>query len=367
MRGLLSATLIVRDEEDVLGACLGSICDVVDEIVIVDTGSVDASIEIARSFGALVREHAWTGDFAEPRNRALELASGEWILYIDADEELAPVTRGQVEGLLTDVPEVAFRLLLRPTPQSTPYLEYRIWRNDPRIRFEGLIHEKVTPAIHAVAETDGRPIGRSDLLLSHAGYEGDQTHKHLRNLPLLQAELKVDPDNMFNLHHFARVQEGLGRPDEAERALERAVEVARGPGRKDPIGCLVFGELVRLRRDLGKDASGLLEEARSRYPGNYLLLFHEGRLRVDEARYAEALDVFDRLLAVDQTVLADEGPSYDQAIFGVLSHEARALCLMGLERYDEAAEAYASAEECAPDDPSLPVKQQLARARARAA
>jgi hypothetical protein len=159
VRGLLAATLIVKNEARVLDACLASLRGVVDEIVAVDTGSTDESIEIARRHGALVHEHPWSGDFAEARNEALRLASCEWIFYIDADERLDPAERASVEKLLRDAPEVAFRILLKPDSRSTPYREYRVWRHDPRIRFEGVIHEKVVPAIQRVSEEDGRPIG----------------------------------------------------------------------------------------------------------------------------------------------------------------------------------------------------------------
>ena len=248
-----------------------------------------------------------------------------------------------------------------------PYREYRLWRHDDRIRFDGVIHEKVVPSIHAVADADGLPIGVCDLLLTHVGYEGDQTRKHRRNLPLLERQLEVEPDNLFNLHHLARVQEGLGRTADAVRTLERGVEAARDSPFEDPVGSLVFGELVRIRRDHGFETSDLLIEARERYPENQLLRFHEARRLLDEDRYEQALPLFDELLAVDLDALPDAGPAYDEQLFGSFAHEGRALCLMRLERYEEAAEAYGRAELCAPDDPSYRPKRELARARARKA
>src|SRR5262245_45615808 len=140
MGGLLSASLIVRDESTVLDECLASIRGIVDEVVVVDTGSVDDSAEIAARYGARVIRRPWLDDFAEARNVGLDAAEGEWILYVDADERLAPTDRATVERLLRDADEVAFRVLLRPDLRSTPYLEYRLWRHDPRIRFRGQIH-----------------------------------------------------------------------------------------------------------------------------------------------------------------------------------------------------------------------------------
>ena len=82
----LSAALIVRDEENHLGACLQSIAKLVDEIVIADTGSRDRTREIAFAHGARVLDYQWHDDFAAARNYAIDQASGDWILYIDADE-----------------------------------------------------------------------------------------------------------------------------------------------------------------------------------------------------------------------------------------------------------------------------------------
>jgi glycosyltransferase involved in cell wall biosynthesis len=366
MRRLLSAALIVRDEEQWLDSCLASIAGVVDEVVVVDTGSTDGTVEIARRFGARVAHHPWAGNFAEARNVSLELARGEWILYIDADERLVDGDRALVERLLSEADEVAFRLLLRPMVNSTPYTEYRLWRNDPRIRFQGIIHENVVPAIHRVAEQDGRPIGDCDLLLTHAGYEGSQTHKHHRNLPLLRAEIPNDPYNLFKRHHLARVLIGLGQDDEAAVVLTDAAEIARGKP-WDPIGVLVFTELVRLRRDRGEDVDQLLNEARSRYPSNKLLWWVEAAARISDRRYGEALELLDRLLAVDLATLPDEGVAYDRGIFGEFVHEARGLCLFRLGRYAEAAEAYAQASRIDPDNLAYRSKRQVALGRARGA
>ncbi len=363
---MLSGALIVRDESRVLSECLASIRDVVDEIVVVDTGSVDDSVEIARRYGARVIHHPWRDDFAQARNAALDAARGEWILYIDADERLSGGDRASVEQLLTGAPEVAFRLLLAPDLVSTPYLEYRLWRQDPRVRFEGQIHEKVTPAIAAVAESDGRPISDCELLLTHVGYEGDQVHKHLRNLPLLRAELPREPDNLFNRHHLARVLRGLGQDQEAAQVLADAVDAAR---RRpfDQLGALVFTDLIRLRRERGEDVAALLAEARTLYPDNKLLWWIEATVRMADGRYLEALALLDRLLAVDLAALPAEGPAYDARIFGEFANEARGACLFRLGRYAQAADAYQQALRSDPGNLVYRSKWTVAEGRSRSA
>ena len=364
MPPLLTASLIVRDEAEVLEACLESIRDVVDEIVIVDTGSIDATREIARRFGASLYEFPWNGSFADARNAALDRSHGDWILYIDADERLHPVGRETVEQLLRHAPEVAFRVLLSPQTGMTPYREYRLWRNDPRIRFEGAMHEKVVSSIHWVSVGDGKPIGDCDLLLRHVGYDGDQTRKHRRNLGLLRRQMESEPDNLFNLHHMARVLAGLGATAAAEEMLWLTVERARTMP-SDGAGALGFTDLVALLAAREEDVADLLEEALAKYPANWCLAWERGRHLLRTEQYDHALACFDEFVAVDVAKLPDQdGPSYDERLFTELAHEARGLCLFRLGRYKEAADAYARAAGQAPEELSYRVKRDLALAKA---
>jgi tetratricopeptide (TPR) repeat protein len=366
MKPLLSAALIVRDESAFLRGCLESLTGIVDEIVVVDTGSVDETPEIAREFDATVVHHPWRADFSEARNVSLDVASGQWILYIDADERLVDADRVQVEKLLCHAEEVAFRLLFQPSLNATPYREYRLWRNDPRIRFDGIIHEKVVPAIHRVADQDGRTIGTSDLKLVHLGYEGDQERKHRRNLPLLVRQLQVEPTNLFARHHLARVLEALGKVEEAEQVLIEAIELARTQDPIDPLACLPYADLVRLRDHRGADTRALLEEAVFAFPDNCVLLWWKAKCHISRAEYLEAIELLDCILNVDWEQQPDSGPSYDERLVWELPWISKALCLFRIGAYDEAAEAYAALAERIPAEPSYSVKAQLALARAQA-
>lgn len=96
---LISLCMIVKNEADNLARCLRSARGAADEIIIVDTGSTDATRSIARSFGARIIDYPWNGDFAAARNAGLALAQGTWILVLDADEELEPGSRDEPAGV----------------------------------------------------------------------------------------------------------------------------------------------------------------------------------------------------------------------------------------------------------------------------
>lgn len=87
---ILSLCLIAKNEEKALPQCLNSVKDVVEEMVVLDTGSCDRTVEIARQFGAKVHHFTWCNDFSAARNEALKYVSGDWVLVLDADEILVP-------------------------------------------------------------------------------------------------------------------------------------------------------------------------------------------------------------------------------------------------------------------------------------
>ena len=89
-RPLIQAAIIVRDEAEHLERCLSSLDGLVDSAVVIDTGSVDDTVAVAQRHGAVIDHVPWQGDFATPRNRSLDLVDADWVLYIDADEELLP-------------------------------------------------------------------------------------------------------------------------------------------------------------------------------------------------------------------------------------------------------------------------------------
>src|SRR5690606_30300126 len=111
--GFVSAAMIVRDEADHLAECLESVGPFADEIRIVDTGSTDGTVEVARRFGVEPFIFPWTGDFAAARNCSLDLCSGRWIFVVDADERLDPQDALALRALIQEAAPCGFRFTTR--------------------------------------------------------------------------------------------------------------------------------------------------------------------------------------------------------------------------------------------------------------
>jgi tetratricopeptide (TPR) repeat protein len=222
----MSLCMIVKDEEEMLPRCLEAVRPAVDEIVVVDTGSTDRTVEIARSFGARVLSHEWSGDFAQARNVALDAATGDWLLVLDPDEVLVPEDADALRTLSGRVWREAFYLV---ETHFTGELEdgtavrhnaLRLFRNRPEYRYEGRIHEQFAHRLPAIAER----VEATGVRLEHYGYLGavrDAREKSRRNIELLERQAAEDrlEGGQTPFHHFNLGSE-FGAAGEAGRALE---------------------------------------------------------------------------------------------------------------------------------------------------
>ncbi|WP_339306083.1 glycosyltransferase [Paenibacillus sp. FSL L8-0435] len=219
----ISLCMIVKDEEELLPHCLASVQGAVDEIIVVDTDSSDRSAEIAQQYGALVVRFEWCEDFAAARNAGLERASGDWILFLDADEALDRAAREQIRSWTTVSGCDGLFLNIHNYTGSgqqgvtvNPVL--RLFRNAPEHRFEGRIHEQIAAAI--CRRNPEAAFHVTDMVIHHYGYQTaivERKDKVNRNVRLLQQAVEEEPDQPF--HHYNLGVEYL-RVGEAERALE---------------------------------------------------------------------------------------------------------------------------------------------------
>lgn len=201
MSGGLAATLIVRDEARCITRCLESVRPWVDRMVVLDTGSTDATPELARQCGAQVHHLPWPDDFSAARNHVLGLADADWNLVIDADEWVATGGEG-LRRWCAGGPRLGLACVqsIGDAPSSgaaAPAINNWIVRVIPRgVRFAGRVHEQVVSSL---------PAQRIALELHHDGYMAEQTERKLdRNQPLLLRELQDDPGNAYILYQLGK-------------------------------------------------------------------------------------------------------------------------------------------------------------------
>lgn len=228
----VSLCMIAKNAATEIGQSLQSLQGQADELIVVDTGSTDATAAVARSCGARVYSFAWRDDFAAAKNFALEKARGEWIVFLDADEYFARGTGAQLRQALekyADAQALLIKMVNIDADQGNVGLDAfytaRVFRNSPQIRYQGRIHEQI-------CRTDGRSlrtrqVGEQELLLYHSGYSsGRLREKARRNLRVLLSELEDgrDPAQMY-----AYLAEAYAALEQEEEALRYArLDIAKG-------------------------------------------------------------------------------------------------------------------------------------------
>ena len=191
MNNSISLTMIVKNEAQHLADCLQSVKNVVDEIIIVDTGSTDSTIEIADSFNAKIFHFDWINDFSAARNFALSKSNCDWILYLDADERLDEESAKKIRLLTQTDNNIGYYCTIK-SYDSENYRDntiryIRFFRNHTEARFEGKVHEQITQSLEKLRFK----FIHSDILIHHIGYDiskEGKKQKALRNLKLLEEE-----------------------------------------------------------------------------------------------------------------------------------------------------------------------------------
>ncbi len=212
---VLSLSMIVKNEEKFLRDCLESIKNIVDEIVIVDTGSLDRTIDIAKEYTSNIFSFNWVNDFSAARNYSLSKCTGEWILYLDADERLEEKSLDETKKIIEQKENLAVRCLVKSIDdeygRDNSMTFPRLFRNHPQLRFTGKVHEQIEASIKSL----GYKLVDSGIEIIHLGYNispENKRQKAKRNLDLLLADYSPDKTayKAFQLAQTYNVLEDFG-------------------------------------------------------------------------------------------------------------------------------------------------------------
>ena len=300
--GGLSLAMIVKNEEMFLADCLRSVQDVVDEMVIVDTGSTDATIEIARSFGARVIEIEWPHDFSKARNIGLDAVSMPWVLVMDADEELvaddADKLRQAVFHPTADAYNIRIVSVMERAEDISESYVTRVMRAHPALRFRGAIHEQL---FNAIVDA-GMSLGQLDVRLTHKGYLGSvmqQRNKQERNRILLEEEVTKHPDDFYMLWQLAQTYFGTARYDDAIKISQRALKLSSP---NSPLWVLAMTTYARSLLQAGqpKKARRVLQEGQLAHPNYTDFWYLEGVVLFQMKAWGQAEASFRRCLDIGE-------------------------------------------------------------------
>ena len=228
----ISVCMIVKNEEGFLSRCLESIKKFVDEIIIVDTGSTDKTVEIAESFDATVYHHPWENNFSKHRNQSISYASGDWIFVIDADEEIVHWD-DRLEAVLqkkdADSVYVKVNNIFGGGAGEACHNSIRLFRNTKSICYEGSVHNQLIGTNSSLAST---------IVIYHKGYCLDaekEKQKYLRTTILLKNEIEKNPDNPRLYHYLSVAYLGKQLYDKALQECHKSLHFASKQNQEDDL------------------------------------------------------------------------------------------------------------------------------------
>ncbi len=356
---MLSLCMIVRNEEKHIKRCLESVQGLADEIIIVDTGSTDNTVSIAKSLGAQVYFHQWENDFSKARNESLRYANGEWILVMDADEVIAERDHARIRALTPPSPPykggdggdesvAGYRMALRnyqdkggianwcsvedDCPEALgasgyiPAYLVRLFRRNDGILFQGVVHEVVEYSIHH----KGGRIVLTDIPIHHYGRMLEQERMNQKNKLYREAgesKVSLNPGDARAYRDLGTQYIEMGLFKEAEDVLEKAAQLDPGSahaqfnlgvvyenlGKKDKAGSC-YREAIRLEpghvgasNNLAGicNEEGMFEEAKKLYenaikenPEHFVVLYNYGLLHEKVSDFLNAIDCYEKALSI---------------------------------------------------------------------
>ena len=322
----VSLCMIVKNEGKYLRRCLSSVSNIVDEIVIVDTGSSDDTVQIAKEFGAVLGYFEWNQNFSDARNQALSLATKEWILVLDADEYLRFEDRENLIKAFNDFNNDGYIIKILNfngddnTQTFITNLNQRIFKNNKNYTYQGAIHEQVICLNPEMQKNEFKII---DVCFYHSGYLATvvkDKNKLNRNLEILKKVAEEDPSNTFTLFNLANEYSQLNEFEEAFRLYDEAYK-------KEIFSVGFMPKLVIFRLhcliNMNKTDEALqaIKEGLKAYPDYTELVYYRGLLEKKLGQIIKTIQSYEKCLEMGkpraeiefQQMCYDFGPTFGLA------------------------------------------------------
>lgn len=338
----VSVCMIVRNEESNIIRALSSIPSNY-EVIVVDTGSKDHTVALARGQGAKVYSYEWCDDFAAARNAASALATGDYILVMDADEQLAPDAESVLQTYIYQYPSQAGAVSIenRIDHDVKRHRMVRFFPNLPHYRFVGIVHEQLydgdLPAQFVLM----------DLTMQHYGYEAshyEEKQKAARYLPLYERHLGKFPNDGYMLYQMGKLFYSLQDYDQAERYLQQGISQQERNRLYFPVMLVLLGYTLK---EQGKVSQA--EQLLQLYESDYLdfpdLPFLQGLLAMDTGKVHMIEQSYLKALSIGETTkyTSVDGVGSFKAAFNLgLYYELTGQTLKANYYYSEAAKHHFS-------------------------
>jgi tetratricopeptide (TPR) repeat protein len=346
----LSVCLIARNEEQNLPRALKSVGGVADEVIVTDTGSTDATVDIASQFGAQVHHFPWCDDFSAARNFTLDQARGRWVLWLDADEELLPVSDEGLSRSLDSDHVLAYNVIVQDLVRSDRLDLYaetwhlRLFRLDPDLRFRGRCHPQFFPPVHETAKGRDLSVATSTITLRHYGYVPSVLRSKLeRGLRLLELELHDRPGQFYYLVEYGRTLLALGNDEQGWAVVAEAAEqLVPFLNRRAPFNTMVaplLESLLQLPEDRlppGISMNTLSDLSERWFPKAAPLLWIKAKREFSNGAFEEAERILRLLLEMGSAHSYDRSVGFNPAIVGDDALLNLGACLLRQGKMDEA-------------------------------
>ncbi len=319
MSSSLSVCMIVKNEAKNIGRCLESIVDIANEIIVVDTGSIDNTKEIAKKYGATLYDFKWIDDFSKARNYSINKATGDWILILDGDDEFEKQDADKLLDIINNSNQgdiFIFNTICylgdAPGNEKIMNVNIRLFKNKPQFRYQGRIHEGIRPQNKDVITQF------SDIRIYHYGYINtcvkDQ-NKRERNMRILKKELEENPTNPYWLFCIGNEYFALNQLD---KALEYFLSSYEKCNIQDIYVPKVLIRIIMIYDSLGNPNEALkyIDETLSHYPQYTDVEFLRGGIYHKLGYITKAIKSFQRCIELG------EPPSTLNFLMGVGSYKA---------------------------------------------